>query len=133
MINHLYLRSMLPVLGLAGSMAHAQSTTTAPTDQKKPTNTTTTTTKTTAPAAAQVTPRQDQFPKASGRSALPPSDKIPATAPTGSASASDAAQKKHIAGVKYEDRSASTLDAGSKDAAKAPVTTLDGASKDAPK
>ena len=140
MINHLYLRSMLPVLGLAGSMAHAQSTTAAPTDQKKPsntttttTNTTTTTTKTTAPAAAQVTPRQDQFPKASGRTALPPSDKIPPTAPTGSASASDAAQKKHIAGVKYEDRTASTLDAGSKDAAKAPVTTLDGGSKDAAK
>jgi hypothetical protein len=47
--------------------------------------------------------------------------------------ASDAAQKKHIAGVKYEDRSASSLDAGSKDAAKAPVTTLDAGSKDAAK
>jgi hypothetical protein len=45
--------------------------------------------------------------------------------------ASAAAQKKHIAGVKYEDRTASTLDAGSKDAAKVP--TLDAGSKDAAK
>jgi hypothetical protein len=68
--------------------------------------------------------RQDQFPKASGATAV-----IPPTA-----DAADA--KKHIAGVKYEDRQATsqqTLDATSKDAAKAPVTTLDGASKDAAK
>jgi hypothetical protein len=70
-MNHLYLRSMLPVLGLAGSMAHAQTTTTAPTDPKKAPATTTTTNKTNAPAAAPVAARQDQFPKASGRSALP--------------------------------------------------------------
>ena len=132
MINHLYLRSMLPVLGLAGSIAHAQTAnTTTPTDQKKPP--TTTATKSNAPAAAPVASRQDQFPKASRRSALPASEKIPPTPPTGSVSASDAAQKKHIAGVKYEDRTASTLDAGSKDAAKAPVGTLDGGSKDAAK
>ena len=131
MINHLYLRRVLvlPVLGFAGSMAHAQATTTAPTDPKKAT----TTTKTNTPAAAPVAPRQDQFPKASGRSALPASDKIPPTPPTGTAPAGDAAQKKHIAGVKYEDRTASNLDAGSKDAAKAPVTTLDAGSKDAAK
>ena len=71
--------------------------------------------------------------EASGRSALPASDKIPPTPPTGTAPASDAAQKKHIAGVKYEDRTASNLDAGSKDAAKAPVSTLDAGSKDAAK
>ncbi len=124
MINHLYLRSMLPVLGLAGSMAHAQATTTTATDPKKAPATTTTT----KPSAAAAVP---VVPKASGRSALPPSDKIPPTPPTGSAPASDAAQKKHIAGVKYEDRTVSTLDAGSKDAAKVP--TLDAGSKDAAK
>jgi len=126
MINHLYLRRalVLPVLGLAGSVAHAQATTATQTDPKKA-PATTTTTKPSAPAAAPVVP------KASGRSALPASDKIPPTPPTGSVPASAAAQKKHIAGVKYEDRTASTLDAGSKDAAKVP--TLDAGSKDAAK
>jgi hypothetical protein len=126
MINHLYLRRalVLPVLGLAGSVAHAQTTTATQTDAKKAPSTTTST-KPGAPAAAPVVP------KASGQSALPASDKIPPTPPTGSAPASDAAQKKHIAGVKYEDRTASNLDAGSKDAAKVP--TLDAGSKDAAK
>ena len=103
MINHLYLRRVLvlPVLGLAGSMAHAQSTTTTPTDPKEA-STTTTSTKPGAHAAAPV-------PKASGRSGLPASDKIPPTPPTGTATTGDAAQKKHIAGVKYEDRTASNL------------------------
>jgi hypothetical protein len=124
-MNHLYLRRVLvlPVLGFAGSVAHAQATTATQTDPKKAPATTTI--KPGAPAAAPVVP------KASGRSALPASDKIPPTPPTGSAPASDAAQKKHIAGVKYEDRTASTLDAGSKDAAKVP--TLDAGSKDAAK
>ena len=126
MINHLYLRRalVLPVLGLAGSVAHAQATTATQTDPKK-TPGTTTTTKASSPAATPV--------KASGRSTLPASNKIPPTPPTGTAPAIDAAQKKHIAGVKYEDRTASNLDAGSKDAAKAPVTTLDAGSKDAAK
>jgi hypothetical protein len=128
MINHLYLRSMLvlPVLGLAGSVAHAQATTATQTDPKK--TPAATTTKPGAPAAAPVVP---VAPKASGRSALPASDKIPPTPPTGSAPASDAAQKKHIAGVKYEDRTASNPDAGSKEAVKAPP--LDTGSKDAVK
>ncbi len=68
--------------------------------------------------------RQDQFPKASGEATVTP--------PAGDA----ADAKKHIAGVKYEDRQAGgqqTLDAASKDAAKAPVNSLDGASKDAAK
>jgi hypothetical protein len=122
MINHLYLRRVLvlPVLGFAGSMAHAQATTTTPTDPKKAPRRTTIT-KPSAPAATPV--------KASGRSTLPASDKIPPTPPTGTAPASDAAQKKHIAGVKYEDRTASNLDTGSKDA----VSTLDAGSKDAAK
>jgi hypothetical protein len=126
MINHLYLRRILvlPVLGLAGSVAHAQATTATQPDAKKA-PATTTTTKPGTPAAAPVTP------KASVRSALPASDKIPPTPPTGSAPASDAAQKKHLAGVKYQDRTAGTLDAGSKDAAKTP--TLDAGSKDAAK
>ena len=48
--------------------------------------------------------------------------KIPPTAPT---SQSDADAKKHLAGVKYEDRQASsvqTLDGASKDAAKSDTT-----------
>src|SRR5580693_7527420 len=89
MINHLYLRRalVLPVLGFAGSVAHAQATTTTQTDPKKA-SATTTTTKPGAPAAVPVVP------KASGRSTLPASDKIPPTLPTGSAPASDVAQKK---------------------------------------
>ncbi len=112
MINHLYLRRVLvlPVLGLAGSMAHAQATTATQTDPKK-TPATTTSTKPSAPAAAPVVP------KASGRSGFRLRRRFLRLLPR-----ANAAQKKHIAGVKYEDRTASNLDAGPKDAAKAPVS-----------
>ncbi len=56
---------------------------------------------------------------------------LPATPPTG-----DAEAKKHVANVKWSARQAggaSSLDGGSKDAAKSVVSNLDGASKDAAK
>ena len=57
---------------------------------------------------------------------------IPPTAPTGQATA-DAEAKKHVANVKYGDRTLPASAGAAKDAAKAPASTLDAGSKDAAK